>query len=96
MIWLDAQLPPRLALWISDTLKTPCQAVRDLGLLSATDPEIFERARADMVTRKGSPPKVIWLRCGNTSEEQLRELLDKQLARALQFLECGEDLIELR
>jgi len=40
-IWIDAQLSPQLALWIADTFKVPCIAVRDLGLRDANDYEIF-------------------------------------------------------
>jgi predicted nuclease of predicted toxin-antitoxin system len=32
IIWLDAQLPPALAAWITATFTIPAQAVRDLGL----------------------------------------------------------------
>lgn len=109
MIWLDAHFSPRLAEWMQDVLGHEAQPIRDMGLRNAEDDEIFDRGReedvtlmtkdrdfADMVSRKGSPPRVIWLRCGNTSEERLKDLLEKHLNEALEFLASGEDLVEIR
>jgi predicted nuclease of predicted toxin-antitoxin system len=45
---LDAQLPPALAAWIAVTFGIPTQAVRDLGLTGAKDPEISK----PLATRK--------------------------------------------
>jgi predicted nuclease of predicted toxin-antitoxin system len=52
-LWIDAQLPPAVALWISSAFGVdPLQfeirgtAVRDLGLRNATDREIFFAARS--------------------------------------------------
>ena len=109
MIWLDAHLSPRLATWIQDSMGHKAQALRDLDLRHAEDEEIFRRGSeacvivitkdkdfADMVTRRGSPPQVIWLRCGNTTEDHLKELLKSHLDQALEFLAKGEDLVEIR
>ena len=109
MIWLDAHLSPQLAEWIRESLGHDAVPIRDLGLRDAEDTEIFSRGReaqailltkdrdfAEMVVRQGSPPVVIWLRCGNTSEVRLKEILSAHLADALQFIESGEDLIEIR
>ena len=88
MIWLDAHLSPRIALWIETELGHQCLPIRDVGLREAEDDEIFSRARdgfvifmtkdqdfADLVTRLGAPPHVIWLRTGNTSEDRLKTIL---------------------
>jgi predicted nuclease of predicted toxin-antitoxin system len=109
MIRLDAHLSPRLACWINDNLGYQAVALRDLGLRDADDTEIFARAKeadvtiltkdkdfADMVIRLGSPPKVVWLRCGNTSEASLKALLLPHLPNALEFLNAGENLVEIR
>ncbi len=84
-IWLDAQLPPALAVWITATFGIATQAVRDLGLTTAKDPEIFQAARdaeaivmtkdedfAELVKRLGAPPQVLWVTCGNTTNAQLQ------------------------
>jgi predicted nuclease of predicted toxin-antitoxin system len=71
-IWIDAQLPPTLARWLSDTFGVSATALRDLGLRDAQDTEIFDAARAnfavimtydsdfvDLVCRLGTPPQII-------------------------------------
>lgn len=107
-IWLDAHLSPALAPWLAATFGVAAVPVRDLGLREALDPPIFEAARAanavvmtkdadfaEMVGRLGAPPQVLWLRCGNTSNAALRELLSRELPDALTRLATGEPLIEL-
>jgi predicted nuclease of predicted toxin-antitoxin system len=109
MIWLDAHLSPRLAGWIQEQLGHDAIALREIGLRDADDIVIFEKARevqsviitkdgdfAEMVGRLGSPTKIIWLRCGNTTEASLIELLAKHLDHALDLLASGEQLVEIR
>jgi predicted nuclease of predicted toxin-antitoxin system len=48
-----------------------------------------------LLDRFGAPPKIIWLTCGNTSNASLKEILTKQLSQAIEFLERGEDLVEI-
>ena len=84
-IWLDAQLPPTLANWLTDNFDLEAAALRDLELRDAKDTEIFEAARAanvvimtkdsdfiDLVCRLGSPPQILWLTCGNVTNRNLR------------------------
>jgi predicted nuclease of predicted toxin-antitoxin system len=107
-IWVDAHLSPRIARWISANFPVTAQALRDLGLRGAEDDEIFAAARtagAIMLTKDsdffglleqhGSPPKILWLTCGNTSDAALQEILRRHLATALAMLEGGEDLVEI-
>ena len=44
-IWLDAHLPPKLALWVEYRYGVECKAVKELGLRDAKDMEIFEAAK---------------------------------------------------
>lgn len=107
-IWIDAHLSPAIATWIMSTFKVTAVALRDLGLRDAEDPEIFEAAKAqgvifmtkdsdfvDLVERLEAPPQIIWLTCGNTSNDQLREILSSTLADALELLGSGERLVEI-
>lgn len=109
MIWLDAHLSPRVAEWITSTLGREAVALRDLGLRDAEDEEVFERGRVanvvlltkdgdfvDIVSRLGCPPAVIWLRCGNTSEERLKDILSRHLADAIAYIQAGECLVEIQ
>ncbi|MGI2904204.1 DUF5615 family PIN-like protein [Tolypothrix sp. VBCCA 56010] len=107
-IWVDAHLSPAIATWITSTFGIEAVALRDLGLRDAEDPEIFSSAKAqkcvvmtkdsdfvDLVERLGSPPQIIWLTCGNTSNARLCEILSETLPRALELLAAGETLVEI-
>lgn len=109
IIWLDAQISPALAPWIQSTFDVETHALRDVGLRDAADEAIFQAAQAagaivmtkdsDFVKlhhRRGAPPQIIWLTCGNTSNRNLRNLLTAALPDALQLLQDGEELIEIR
>ena len=109
IIWVDAQLSPALAVWLSSTFGVQSSAVRDLGLRDAADRAIFLAARnaAAVVLTKdsdfvrlleefGPPPQVIWLTCGNTSNARLKQILSNALPRAFVLLESGEPLVEIR
>lgn len=41
--WVDAQLPPQLASWLSAEFGVETSSLRDLGLRDATDQEIFQQ-----------------------------------------------------
>ena len=105
---LDAQLSPALAKWITDMLGVPTTAVRELGLRDAKDHDIFRAARAanaiiltkdadfvHLLAQHGSPPQVIWLTCGNTSNENLRRILREALKSAITALNSGEAIVEI-
>jgi predicted nuclease of predicted toxin-antitoxin system len=108
-IWIDARLSPSLAEWITNTFGIPSKAVGDLGLRDAKDFPIFQAARqaraivltkddADFVhllEQHGPPPKVLWLTCGNTSNQHLRRILYATFAQSLRLLEAGESLVEI-
>jgi predicted nuclease of predicted toxin-antitoxin system len=108
ILWIDAQLSPALARWLSDTFDVTAHAVRDLGLREAKDLPIFHAARevgavimskdSDFVLlleRLGPPPQILWVTCGNTSNARLREVLRKSFPEARARLEQGEPLVEI-
>jgi predicted nuclease of predicted toxin-antitoxin system len=109
ILWIDAQLSPALARWINSTFGIPAMALRDLGLRDATDREIFiagRQAGAIVLTKDGdflrlvqelgSPPPVILITCGNTSNANLRQILERALPAALELLQSGESVVEVR
>ena len=49
-----------------------------------------------LVETKGPPPQVIWITCGNTSNRNLRRILEGTLADAIELLVRGEPLVEIR
>lgn len=108
IIWVDAHLSPAIVTWITQTFGITALALRDVGLRDAEDTEIFEAAKAqgvilitkdsdfvDLVERLGTPPQIIWLTCGNTSNARLREILSTNLPEALEILSSGEALVEI-
>ena len=107
-VWRDAHLSPGIARWLSETFDVIAVPVRELGLRGAEDDQIFFEARkaADVVITKdldfvtllerhGSPPKIIWLTCGNTSDAALRKILTAKFREALALLSSGESLVEI-
>ncbi len=49
----------------------------------------------DLLYVHRSPPKIIWLTCGNTSKQKLKELMTLHLHQALRILAEGNDLVEI-
>lgn len=109
--WIDAQLPPVLASWLREEHEASAAHVEDLGLLRASDSEIFSAAAASdvpvvvvtkdsdfagLVALRGVPPQVVWVRCGNVSNAELRRIILEAWPRAAELLEDGEALVEIR
>ena len=107
-IWIDAQLSPAIAKWISANFAVNSIAVRDVALRDANDKQIFMAAKStgavvmtkdtdfvQLLQQHGPPPLVIWLRCGNTSNKRLKEILKQTLQQAIDLLEGGERLVEI-
>ena len=107
-IWIDAQMSPAIAVWISNEFAVDAVAVRDLGLRDAEDKDIFQAAKLEnavvmtkdsdfvlLLDRLGPPPQVIWVTCGNTTNARLREILTNTLPKALELLDSGERLVEI-
>ena len=68
--------------------------IEELGLRSSKDREIFDAAREsgvvvvtkdrdfrELLERLGSPPSVIWITCGNTSNARLIEIHNEHYLR---------------
>jgi len=78
--------------------------VRQLGLENATDIEIWSYAKkynltivtfdsdfCDISNLKGFPPKIIWLRFGNTNTDKLAEILSVKFESIKTFIESPEN-----
>jgi predicted nuclease of predicted toxin-antitoxin system len=99
---LDENLSPDLVHALS--AEYPGSAhVRDLGLKSATDLAVWERARSDgytLVSKDsdfrqmsflfGAPPRVVWVRLGNCSTAEILALLRNRRAALQSFWEDPE------
>jgi predicted nuclease of predicted toxin-antitoxin system len=108
ILWIDAQLSPRLIPWLNENFDVESKAVRDVGLRDANDYDIFLAARdagavvmtkdsdfLRLLEQHGPPPQILWITCGNTSNAYLRELLGRTLPPTLRLLDQGESLVEI-
>lgn len=106
--WIDAQLPPSLAIWLTETFGVSATSLRDLELRDAQDTEIFSAARTagivvvskdsdfvDLVTRLGTPPQILWVTCGNVTNRNLRRIFTETFPNALRLLQAGEAIVEI-
>ena len=48
-----------------------------------------------LLDRFDTPPKIIWLTCGNTSNSNLKIILSKTLQDAIALLDNGEEIVEI-
>ncbi|MGZ8243050.1 DUF5615 family PIN-like protein [Methylomagnum sp.] len=108
IIWIDAQVSPIIAPWLSENFDIEAKAVRELGLRDASDMQIFEAAKRagaavftkdsdflEIQDRLGSPPQIIWVTCGNTSNARLKEILSIAMPQAIELLRRGEPVVEI-
>ena len=107
-IWIDAQLSPNLAQWMTETMGVTAYSVAYLGLRDADDETIYLAARAanavvmtkdadflELQFRFGAPPQIILIALGNTSNQKMRDVLQAQFAVIQEFLLSGETIIEI-
>jgi predicted nuclease of predicted toxin-antitoxin system len=107
-LWLDAKLPPSLSTWIASRFNVEVHSARDLNLLAAKDEEILLAARKEraivvskdvdfvrLVEQRGSPPQLIWITCGNSSNSNLRRIFESTLEDALKILHAGDEIVEI-
>jgi predicted nuclease of predicted toxin-antitoxin system len=100
---LDENLSPRLVDTLSD-LYPGSAHVHDLGLGAADDREIWDHASlhrfaivskdADFAERsvlENHPPKIIWLKLGNCSTDEVNKLLRGHSVIIQEFLEQDEE-----
>jgi predicted nuclease of predicted toxin-antitoxin system len=109
-IWLDHNFSPIIAKWLNEETGLNIKSSYVLDLSKATDDEIYERAKkegniillskdsdfAEIISRKGSPPKLINIKIGNTRNVQLFEFLKRNLPKAVQIITAFNiDIYEL-
>lgn len=103
----DQNISFRLLKRIIDLLPESKQ-VRELGLENSTDSEIFDYARRngfviitfdsdffDLSIIKESPPKIIWIRTGNTTTNNLENILRDKYDLIKSFLDEDYACLEI-
>ena len=48
-----------------------------------------------MVYRHGTPPQIVWVTCGNTTNANLNRMFTQTFPSALQLLVGGETIVEI-
>lgn len=110
-IWLDNHFSPILAKWLSEELGIIVKSNYILKFQELTDIEIYEKARQhtnevvllskdtdldEIISIKGSPPKLISVKTYNTSNKILFDILKKEIPIALKLLKnFKKDIIEI-
>lgn len=100
--WVDANLPPKAVEWLEGAFGVHAKHVFDIDFLTAEDLEIFQKAKdssqniiiitkdedfVDLVLRKKSPPKIIWITAGNISNNELKNILLNNFIVAIEQLQ---------
>jgi predicted nuclease of predicted toxin-antitoxin system len=106
--WVDAQLPPLLAEWLTKNHGVEALSLRDMGLRDAADDEIFRAAQqaqvvliskdsdfVELVSRHGAPPQLLWVTCGNVTNRRLQEVFAKTFPDAVALLAAGQAIVEI-
>jgi predicted nuclease of predicted toxin-antitoxin system len=103
---IDAQLPPSLAEALRQAGRQAVHVV-DLGLLAATDQQIWDEAISrsavfvtkdrDFPIRRAASddgPTILWVRAGNISNRKLIELALQALPAIIDAIERDETVVE--
>ena len=83
--------------------------MRNLGLRDSEDEEIFMKAKeanvvfftkdedfVELLERFGNPPKVVWLRVGNTSNLEMKRILSSSFKNIINLIGSGNNLVEVK
>ena len=105
---IDGQISEKFCPWIFENYGFETVHIKSLGLQFATDMDVFGKARQknailitkdrdflELLERKGPPPQVIWVTCGNTSNKRLREIFASIFEEAVKLIESGKSLVEI-
>ncbi len=109
IFWIDEHISPSIAHWINETFPgNEAVSFRALGLRDAKDSEVFTAAKKknviliskdsdfrNLIHQHGPPPSLIWITCGNTSNEKLKTILSFAFPKAMKLLEKGEPVVEI-
>jgi predicted nuclease of predicted toxin-antitoxin system len=104
---IDAQLPPALARHLV-ALGHEATHIAELGMVSARDREIWDRAAADgsvIITKdedfvtmralRSHGPAVIWIQIGNATKRTLLQRFTAALPFIIGALERGETIVQI-
>lgn len=104
---VDAQLPPRLAMWIAERGHEAVHVV-ELGGLSMSDQWIWDLAQqrqaivvtkdrdfVEWATARLEPPQIVWIRLGNVATRSLLGRIDAVWDQIVADLRAGVPILEV-
>ena len=110
-IWLDNHLSPIIAKWLSEELNLVVKSSYTLDTWVLNDNEIYLKAKKSkiiiiiiskdtdldqIISIKGSPPKLIKLTIGNCDNKFMFNILKEKLPQAIKLLfDFNKDIIEI-
>jgi predicted nuclease of predicted toxin-antitoxin system len=107
-LFVDVHLPPSLAPWLKETFGIESYSFDYLGWRLSEDYEVFVNVReytdpiiitkdedfVRLLQTHDSPPKIIWVTMGNTSNQNLRRVFIETFRDAMDLLR-ENDLVEI-
>ncbi len=104
--WLDVHIPFRIGVWLAER-EHPAQTFRTCNLHEALDGDVLTALREpghviiskdkdfrEICLRRGPPPQLLLVTCGNVSNRSLMELFEANFEEALQALVNGAPIVE--
>lgn len=110
-IWLDNHISPVIAKWLKDKTGLDVKSSYVLQLNNLTDLEIYSKAKKagkviliskdsdldEIISKSGSPPKLISLKIPNCDNKILFSILEQNLERSIRILlDFNKDIIEIQ
>lgn len=109
-IWIDTNISPIIAKWLIDQTGWNVKSSYSLSLHFLTDIEIYEKAKnqrhvilfskdadfPNLISRLGSPPKLINIRVGNMGNKQLWKRIQAGVIQGIIILKGTDvDIVEI-
>ena len=110
-VWLDNHISPIIAKWLRDKTGFTVKSSYTLKLYNLSDFDIYLKAKksgniiliskdsdlVDIISKSGSPPKLISLKITNCDNKILFSMLERNLDRSIRLLlDFNKDIIELQ
>ncbi len=109
-IWLDNHISPIIAKWLNDKSVFKVTSSYALELWNLKDFDIYLKAKNsgniiliskdsdldEIISKNGSPPKLISLKVGNCDNKVLFSILERNLEKCVRLLlDFNKDIIEI-
>ena len=110
-IWLDNHISPIIAKWLKEKSGVNIKSSYVLELYNLSDFDIYLKAKKhgniiliskdsdlpEIISKSGSPPKLIVLKIPNCDNKILFSILERNLSRSIRLLlDFNKDIIEIQ